>query len=91
MMSFPAFCKRFPQANHPFPFPNRHAPSKVHLCLKLLVAHLGAQSYTATALTFFDTAGTVSAREGEREMDLQLPGGSDKKKLARLEWVVYQS
>lgn len=44
----------------------------MHLSLKLLVAHLGARSYTAAALAFFDTT-TVTA-QAEREMDLQLPG-----------------
>eukprot|EP00435_Cladocopium_sp_Y103_P006998 s1977_g2.t1 len=43
----------------------------VHLSLKLLVAHLGARSYTAAALASFDTTTTA---QGEREMDLQLPG-----------------
>jgi len=51
----------------------------VHLSLKLLVAHLGARSYTeAAAKMAFDidtTTTTVMAQAlAEREMDLQLPG-----------------
>ena len=49
----------------------------MHLSLKLLVAHLGARSYTAAAakMAFFDTTVPVTAQAlAEREMDLQLPG-----------------
>ena len=64
---------------HPHMFLNFFEKSiQVHLSLKLLVAHLGARSYTeAAAKMAFDidttTVPTVTA-QAEREMDLQLLG-----------------
>ena len=68
---------------HPHMFLNFFEKSiQVHLSLKLLVAHLGARSYTeAAAKMAFDidtTTTTVTAQAlAEREMDLQLPGVGD--------------
>lgn len=77
------FTPWIPWLLHPHIFLNFFSKSiQVHLSLKLLVAHLGARSYTeAAAKMAFDidtTTTTVMAQAlAEREMDLQLPGVGD--------------